>query len=113
MADNRLPTELWLDAQLRMLNGRGIFYYIQRRGERNSGLVLLKLNGLAGQCRLLAQERDWDTEEMGWTNALPQDLVEERAADAYIARAVDRDPDLWVIEIEDREMNNPLEGKEV
>ncbi len=113
MADDRLPTYLFLDAQLRPLNGRGIFYYIHQKGERNSGLVLLKLNGLAGQCRLLQQERDWDTDEMGWINALAQDVVAESDADVYIARAVERDPDLWVIEVEDRDMNNPFEGKEI
>ena len=106
----RLPVHLWIDAQLRPLNDRGIFYYIQQRGEHNSGVILLKINGLLGQCRLLIQQRDLDG-YMCWMNALKKEQVEEADADTYIQRSILRDPDLWVIEIEDKEMNNPFEGK--
>lgn len=106
----RLPVHLWIDAQLTPLAGRGIYYYIQQRGERNSGIILLKLNGLSGRCRLLIQQRDIDG-VLGWMNALGQEEVEEKAADAYIQRSMSRDPDLWVIEIEDRAMDNPFEGR--
>ncbi|MCB1681002.1 MAG: DUF1491 family protein [Rhodospirillales bacterium] len=105
----RLPVHLWIDAQLRPLADRGVYYYIQQRGERNSGIILLKLNGLGGQCRLLIQQRDLEG-VLGWMNATGKEEVEEKSADAYIQRAMSRDPDLWVIEIEDRAMENPFEG---
>ena len=106
----RLPVHLWIDAQLRPLADRGIYYNIQQRGERNSGIILLKLNGLEGRCRLLVQQRDFDG-VLGWTSATGQEEVEEKDADAYIQRSMTRDPDLWVIEIEDRAMDNPFEGR--
>lgn len=109
MDDARLPVHLWIDAQLAPLNARGVFYYIQQRGEKNTGTVLLKLNGLAGQCRLLIQQRDLDG-NLGWMHALQKELVEESTVDSYIQRSIARDPDLWVIEIEDRDMDNPFEG---
>ena len=106
----RLPVHLWIDAQLRPLNDRGVFYYIQQRGEQNTGVILLKLNGLEGVCRVLMQQRDLDG-KLGWMNAMQKEHVEEPDADQYIQRAMTRDPDLWVIEIEDKEMNNPFEGE--
>ncbi|MGN7439033.1 MAG: DUF1491 family protein [Alcanivorax sp.] len=105
----RLPVHLWIDAQLSPLNARGIFYYIHQRGEKNTGTILLKINNLEGACRLLMQQRDLDG-NLGWMNAKREDLVEEQDADQYIQRAISRDPDLWVIEIEDRDINNPFEG---
>ena len=105
----RLPVHLWIDAQLSPLNARGIFYYIHQRGEMNTGTILLKINNLEGACRLLMQQRDLDG-NLGWMNAKREDLVEEQDADQYIQRAISRDPDLWVIEIEDRDINNPFEG---
>lgn len=107
--ESRLPVHLWIDAQLRPLNDRGIFYYIHKRGEKNSGIILMKLNGLEGECRLLIQQRDWEG-KMGWMNALDKDYATESEVDAYIERSALRDPDLWVIEIEDRAMDNPFEG---
>ncbi len=104
-----LPVHLWIDAQLAPLNARGIFYYIQQKGERNTGVVMLKLNGLRGQCRLLIQQRDLDG-NMGWMNAMNKDQLDEAEIDQYIQRAISRDPDMWVIEIEDADMNNPFEG---
>jgi hypothetical protein len=107
--EGRLPTALWVDACLQPLAGRGIFHYITNKGEHYSGIILLKLNGLKGRCRLLTQQRDFETDKLGWVPALSEETVEEAEADDYIQRAITRDPDLWVIEIEDAEMVNPFE----
>lgn len=108
MGDDRLPTGVWVDAHLRRLNMQAVPYYIMHKGNHGSGIVMLKLNGLQGDVRLLIQQRDWDG-NMQWMAALEQEMVAEKDADAYIRRSLDRDPDLWVIEIEDRSMNNPFE----
>ena len=105
----RLPVHLFIDAQLSPLNAKGIFYYIQQRGEQNTGTILLKICNLQGVCKLIMQQRDLDG-KMGWMNAMQKEEVEEAEAGQYIQRAISRDPDLWVIEIEDRNMNNPFDG---
>lgn len=106
----RLPTQLWLDGHLATLSAQGVYYYITNKGAEHSGLVLLKLNALDGRIRLIIQQRNFMTGKMEWAAALAEEMVEEPEADAYIQRAISRDPDLWVIEIEDPNLNNPFEG---
>ena len=103
----RLPVALWIELVLMPLPAHGKYYYIQKRGDGRTGIILLKLNSLDGKCRLLIQQRDIEG-KLGWVNALNGDSIEESKADAYIQRSILRDPDLWVIEIEDKEMNNPF-----
>ncbi|MCB9991736.1 MAG: DUF1491 family protein [Rhodospirillales bacterium] len=110
MADDRLPTKLWVDAHLHTLTMQGVPFYIHNTGNFASGMVMVKLNGLDTGCKLLQQQRDLDG-DLGWMVLFKGEIVAESEADAYIQRAIDRDPDLWVIEVEDKEMNNPFEGK--
>ena len=112
MSDIRLPTGLWIEAQLRHLTEKGVPYYVVNKGAYASGTVILKLNALENGCQVLTQVRDMNG-ELAWMQALKTGIVAENEADAYIRRAVDRDPDVWVIEIEDRAGINPFEGKTV
>ncbi len=110
MFDDRFPTKLWVDAHLQQLTVTGVPYYIHQTGNFGSGMVMVKINGLDAGCKLMQQQRNLDG-ELGWMMMFKGEVVAESEADEYIQRAVGRDPDLWVIEIEDREMNNPFEGK--
>jgi hypothetical protein len=102
MSDDRLPTEIWLMAGLRRCSAEGVPATVVRRGERQSGTVILKINQLEDGCRVLTQGRDLDG-ELTWFPALDGGLIEEREADAYLERAASRDPDVWIVEIEHRE----------
>lgn len=108
--DGRLPTALWVNAHIRRCHADGIMVVLARRGSEHGGSVLLKINQLDAGCRVLSQTRDLDG-ALAWLAAMEGKLVPEAEADAYIERAVQRDPDLWVVEIEDREGRHPFEGK--
>lgn len=110
MADDRLPTDLWVMAQVRRCNAEAVPAVVVRRGEAKGGTLLLKLNQLEDGCRVLTQARDLDG-RLAWLAAFKGELVPEAEADAYIGRAVARDPDLWVVEIEHRDGWHPFEGK--
>lgn len=110
MTDDRLPTDFWLKAHIRRLSMEGIPVAVIHRGEAMGGMVMVKLNQLDLGCRVLTQQRGLDG-NLGWLAAFENRLVAEAEADAYIARAVKRDPDVWVVEVEDRAGRHLFEGK--
>lgn len=106
--DARIPSHIWIEAEIRRLSSLGLGVYVAVRGDKMGGLVLQKISNMAGQCRLLIQQRAMHG-RMTWADALDAAEVSELDADAYIKRAVARDPDLWVVEIEDRSMSQRME----
>lgn len=110
MDEGRLPTSLHVDAILKQCDIDFIPYYILQKGEYASGVILAKLNRLDGIAALRIQQRDFDTGMLGWVDALGEAEMEENKADEYIARSKSRDPDLWVIEFETRDLQNPFEA---
>ena len=83
------------------------------RGDGDAGAILLKLNGGAAEgCLVLTQARGQDGELL-WMRATGPVPVTEADADAYIARQRQRDPDIWVLEIEHREAGNVIDGRVV
>ncbi len=99
----RIPTHLWVEAEVRRLSGEGLGVYVAARGDKTGGMVIQKISDMGGNCRLRGQQRDL-LGKLVWIDVLQYEIVPEREADAYIKRAIERDPDLWVVEIEDRTM---------
>ncbi len=112
MDEARLPTELVVAATLRRCNAAGAPAFLVRRGEAERGTIILKLNRLEAGCEVWTQVR-LPEGDLGWMRALKGETVAEAEAAQYIDRAVSRDPDLWVVEIEDRAGENPFEGRQV
>lgn len=110
--DGRLSTEILVQAHLRRCNAEGLFAAVLRRGDQWGGAVLVKLNLLDGRFKVLSQTRDMDG-RVAWLAAQQGAFLAEADATAYIDRQVKRDPDLWVVEIEDKQGRNPFEGKVV
>ncbi len=105
-----LPTGLWVSAQIRRCHVVGIPVYVVRRGGEDRGTVLLNIAVAGRGNRILTQGRGMDG-KTGWIDPHDGVLVDEMAASGYIRQAMAMDPDLWVIEVEDKEGRNPFEGK--
>ena len=95
----RLTADFWVRAYLARLRLADIPAYVVARGDATAGAVLVKLSTLDGQARLFQRSIDPATGGRVWT-VLVQGA--EAETDAAIGRQRARDPDLWVIEVEDR-----------
>jgi hypothetical protein len=107
-----LTTGLWVSAQVRLCDRAFIPAVVVRRGDPDAGTVLLKVNRFEAGVTVYAQTSTFD-DEPSWSRGTGPTPVDEAAADAYIARQVARDPDLWVLEIEDRKGEYRIVGKVV
>ena len=99
--EGRLPTALWVSAHLHRANVEGVAMTVVHKGDRSRGTVMLKINRLDGTCTVLTQVRDRG--RLAWARAIGAAPVPEAEADRYLERQLRTDPDLWVIEIEDRQ----------
>ena len=69
-----------------------------RRGDAEAGAVYVVVRTLDGRARLYSPVRDM-TGERAWMATAPEP---ERDIDARTAKLSERDPDIWVVEVEDR-----------
>ena len=96
----RLKSGIWIRALIRRCDLAAIPIAVVARGDDDAGAILLKLNGGVGEgCSVLTQARGQNGELL-WMRATGPVPVAEADADAYIARQRQRDPDIWVAEIE-------------
>lgn len=104
----RLKAELWVKAHIRRCMVHNIPAVVVRRGDDTAGTVLIKLNRFEGGCTVYAPAYGQDGARI-WTRATGETPVPEAEADACIARQAGYDPDIWVLEIEDREGRHLLD----
>ena len=95
----RLTAEFWVRAYLARLRLADIPAYVTARGDPTAGAVLVKLATLDGQAQAFQRGFDLGSGGRVWVV-----LAEgpEAEVDAVLSRARARDPDLWLVEIEDR-----------
>jgi hypothetical protein len=109
VTETRIKAGIWVSMALRMGNADGRFGAVLRKGDPDAGGVLVVLRNSQGVC-VLSQIRSVEG-SLAWMRATGATPVDEVAADAYVARQVKFDPDLWVIEFEAPDMLPPFEAK--
>ncbi len=110
MTEARLKTRLVVQAAVRLCSLRAVPVAVTRRGDEDAGTIVVKLNQFDRGCTVLVETRTIGGER-AWLRGTGEAPVSEDTADAYIARQVARDPDLWVVEIEDRDGRPAFDGR--
>ena len=82
---------------------------VARRGDSDAGQVMVLRNLLDGTFELFARTTDLDGGS-AWRQASGPDPVDYETASKLIAREADFDPDIWVLEIEDRDCRYELDA---
>lgn len=109
MAEPRVKAGLWVKMALRMGDLDGRPGAVLRKGDPDSGGIVVVLRGRDG-LSVLSQMRAADGNQ-AWMRATGVAPVDQDAADAYVARQVKFDPDLWVLEFEAPDLTPPFEAK--
>jgi len=95
----RLKSAIYVQAVIRRCEAAGAAAYLVRRGAEEAGAVFLKISRLDGTCTVLSPARRG--EERVWMRPLGESGDHVRASE-YFARQLRIDPDIWILEIEDR-----------
>ena len=105
--EDRIPTHLIVSSILRLCAVKAVPAYVLHKGEAESGTIIVKVVMRGQGCVLQNQSRDIDG-NLVWQNVFEESVIDEPRADAYIQRSRARDPDVWVVEIEDSQGANPF-----
>ncbi len=103
----RLTARFWVDAYLARLRLLEIPAFVVSHGDDTAGAVLVKLNTLDGQAVAFERSFDLMSGERTWVELA---RGAEHEVDAAVGRQRGHDPDLWVIEVEDRQGRHMLEA---
>lgn len=99
---DELKTDFWASALIRRASIGGAFAAVVRKGDTDAGAVLVKVATLDRHARLYAPARNGEGERI-WLDLSAGTLGDDEAAvDEAIRKRAEKDPDLWVIEVEDR-----------
>jgi len=90
----------------------GLAAVLIRRGAEEAGSIYVRINRLDGRVLLIGPApgpAHDDRGERRWAKLVGDGAVPEAEVDAYLHRIHSRDPDIWIIEIEDRSGTGLLE----
>ncbi len=104
-----LATHMRVSAILQMCHARGEGAYVIRKGDRTAGALMIRQNHLDGTSTLHARRYTMEN-EAEWQPVSGDVPIPDAEADTTIEKRAATDPDLWVIEVETRDIAALLSG---
>lgn len=110
----RLKSAIWVSAYLRRCSVEGAYAVVRRRGAEEAGAIFVKVDRLDGTGELFAPapQASFDEDrptERAFMRALAAQPAGNTDIEAYLAKQLRFDPDLWIVEVEDRQGRNFLD----
>ena len=104
----RLKSANWVAAYIRRCQVEGVFAAVRRRGAEEACAIFIKINRLDGTADLYgpAPQATFDEaqpSDRAFSASLKAQPAPEADVEAYLARETRFDPDVWIVETEDRE----------
>jgi hypothetical protein len=100
----RIKSAIWVSAFLRRCMVQGIYGAVVRKGAEEAGAVYVIVNHLDGTCHLFGPapgaSHDEDGERLWIEEVVPPQGTPE--AMALLERRIRSDPDIWIVEVDDR-----------
>jgi hypothetical protein len=97
----RLKAGIFVRALIRRAEVHGASAFVVRKGIEEAGAVYIKVSRLDGTSFVLTQARRGEG-DLVWMRPLGESTDDARAT-AYFEKQIKFDPDIWILEIEDRE----------
>src|SRR5262249_27446657 len=103
----RLKSGIWVAAYLRRCQIEGVFAAVRRRGAEEAGAVFIKGKRLDGTAEPYrpgppAAFDEAKPADRAFSPSLKAQPAPETDVEAYLARETRFDPDVWIVETEDR-----------
>ena len=103
----RLKSAIWVAAYIRRCNVEGAFAAVRRRGAEDAGAIFIKLNRLDGTAELFAPAPqtafdDARPADRAFSRSFGKEPVPEPKVEDKLAKEARFDPDVWIVEVEDR-----------
>jgi hypothetical protein len=113
-AEMRLKSALWVAAYLRRCNVEGVFAAVRRRGAEEAGAIFVRISRLDGTSDLFgpAPQSTFDATpgtDRRFSASLAKQPAPDADVEAYLVRELKFDPDIWIVELEDRAGRNFLD----
>ena len=112
----RLKSAIWVSGYLRRCNVEGAFAAVRRRGAEEAGAVYIKLARPDGTAVVYApapQSAFDEARPSGRAFAVAVGPVADAAAESYLAKQIKFDPDVWIVEVEDRDGRHFLDDQAI
>jgi hypothetical protein len=108
----RLKSALWVAAYLRRCQVEGCSAVVRRRGAEEAGAIFVRICRLDGTSELFGPAPQSALEpgapDRMFTACLASQPAPDPEIENYLSRETKFDPDLWVVEVEDRGGRNFL-----